>query len=272
MRVALLITAGVLGFLAFGTVVLTGLIGFTRAAFRMGQRRHWPLFMLLPFTVLGSLVALMGGWVVFALAWPFVYLRRTREPTDDRRGWTWTAPPNWPAAPTGFVPRPDWVADTSWPPATREHFFWHRTRRGQWQRRLLYGAASLSLLVPSGLIVGSFVVGPCFFDPPPGDQTSLQVTNNSGTDVAVVDCLDGRCSTAQSRTSIPAGAQAAMPLEGCAGGTMGVLDPRSDQLLTCIPEPTEDGNGGLRDVAISEGLPCASPRKGERVRVVALAE
>ncbi len=272
MRVGLLITAFVLGYLVFGAVVLAGLIGFTLAAFRIGQRRHWRLLMLLPFTAASSLVALMGGWVVFALAWPFAYSRRTREPDDGRRGWTWTAAPNWPAPPMGFLPPPGWTADPAWPPAPREHVFWHRTRRGQWQRRLVYGAAALSLLVPSGLIAGSVVTGPCSFDPPPGDQTSLQVTNDSGTDVAVVDCLDDRCRTAQSRTSIPAGNQAAMPLEGCAGGTMGVLDSGSDQLSTCIPEPTEDGDGGLRDVVISEGHPCASAPKGGRVRIVALRE
>jgi len=260
-RVGLLSTAVVLGYLVFGAVVLAGLIGFTLAAFRMGRRRHWRLLLLLPFTVASSLVALMGGWVVFALTWPFVYLKRTRDPADDRRGWTWTAPPNWPAPPTGFVPPPGWTADPGWPPAPRGHVFWHRTRRGQWQRRLVYGAAALSLLVPSGFIAGSVVVGPCFFDPPPGDQTSLQVANDSGTDVAVVDCLDDRCRTAQSRTSIPMGAQAAMPLESCAGGTMGVLEPRSDQLLNCISEPTEEGDGGLRGVVISEGRPCSSPRK-----------
>ena len=90
--------------------------------------------------------------------------------------------------------------------------------------------------------------------------------------MAVVDCLDERCRTAPSRTSIPMGAQAALPLEGCAGGTIGVLDPRSDQLLNCIPEPTEDGDGGLRHVLISEGRLCSSPRKGERLHVAALRE
>jgi len=56
----------------FEAVVLAGLLGFTRAAFRMGQRRHWRLLVLLPFTVASWLVALLGGWVVFALALPKV--------------------------------------------------------------------------------------------------------------------------------------------------------------------------------------------------------
>lgn len=47
-----------------------------------------------------------------------------------------------------------------------------------------------------------------------------------------------------------------MPLEGCAGGTMGVVDPSTGRLRNCIAEPTENENFSLPDVAISAGRTC----------------
>jgi hypothetical protein len=83
-----------------------------------------------------------------------------------------------------------------------------------------------------------------------------------------VDCLDELCAEAQSPTTMAAGRRASMPLEGCAGGTMGVLAAGTDRLRSCISEPTEDGDGNLRPVAVSEGRPCGHARTGARVRVL----
>jgi hypothetical protein len=54
-----------------------------------------------------------------------------------------------------------------------------------------------------------------------------------------------------------------MPLEGCEGGTMGVLDPASDQLSACIAEPTEDSNFRLRPVLISHAHACTGDSAGQ---------
>jgi hypothetical protein len=136
------------------------------------------------------------------------------------------------------------------------------------RRRLLYAAASLSVLLPSGCVAGSIAVGPCVFDPPPGDQLALTVVDDTPRAVTVVDCLDDACAEAQSPTTVAAGHRASMPLEGCAGGTMGVLGAGTDRLQSCISEPTEDADGNLRTVAVSEGRACAHDRNGTRVRVV----
>ncbi len=41
-----------------------------------------------------------------------------------------TPPPNWPAAPEGFVPPPGWRPDPSWPPAPPGWNFWQPVSRG----------------------------------------------------------------------------------------------------------------------------------------------
>ena len=71
---------------------------------------------------------------------------------------------------------------------------------------------------------------------------------------------------AQSRLPITPGTHVSMPLEGCAGGTMGVVDPGTERLRTCITEPTEDENFSLPDVAISAGRTCRG-KTGEPVRI-----
>jgi hypothetical protein len=142
-----------------------------------------------------------------------------------------------------------------------------KTRAPGPRRRLLYAAAALSVLLPSGCIAESVVAGPCSFDPPPGDQMEVTIVDDTSAAVTVVDCLDELCAEAQSPTIVAAGRRASMPLEGCAGGTMGVLGAGTGRLRSCIPEPTEDGNGNLRRVAVSEGRPCAHARNGTRVHI-----
>ena len=114
-------------------------------------------------------------------------------------------------------------------------------------------------------MIGAY--GPCVFDPPPGDQLDPTIANDTPVPVTVVDCLDDTCAEAQSSTPVAAGRRASMPLEGCEGGTMGVLAAGTRLLQSCIAEPTEDGDGNLRTVAVSEGRPCAHGRTGARVHI-----
>lgn len=143
-----------------------------------------------------------------------------------------------------------------------------KTRTAGPRRRLLYAAAALSVLLPSGCVAGTVVDGPCVFDPPPGDQLAVMILDDTSTAVTVVDCLDELCAEAQSPRTVAAGGHVSMPLEGCAGGTMGVLAAGTDLLQSCISEPTEDGDGNLRPVAVSEGRPCGHARTGARVRIL----
>jgi len=218
MGTAVGIAVAVLFYGAMFAVFSAGSIGLVGAAIRTGERRRWPSWRLGAFAVAAVVAALLGGWLVFAVIWPFRQLRSTR-PTGTRR-------------------------------------------------RLLYGAATLSVLLPSACVVGVGVAGPCAFDPPPGDQLSVTITNDTGAPVTVVDCLDDSCREGQSATPVPAGRRASMPLEGCAGGTMAVLGGGTDVLQSCLPEPTEDENFTLHPVAVSEGRPCAAARTGARVHVI----
>lgn len=143
-----------------------------------------------------------------------------------------------------------------------------KTRTPGPRRRLLYVAAALSVLLPSGCVAGTVVAGPCSFDPPPGDQLAVTILDDTPAAVTVVDCLDEQCAEAQNSTDVAAGRRASMPLEGCAGGTMGVLAAGTDVLLSCISEPTENENGNLRPVAISEGHPCGAAMTGRRVHIL----
>jgi hypothetical protein len=125
----------------------------------------------------------------------------------------------------------------------------------------------MSVLLPSGCVT-TVVAGPCFFDPPPGDQLTLTVANDTPASVTVVDCLDDdACAEAWNPTPVGAGRRASMPLEGCQGGTMGVLATRTGLLQSCIAEPTENGDGDLRTVSVSEGRPCGHGRPGARVHI-----
>lgn len=132
-------------------------------------------------------------------------------------------------------------------------------------RRVKFLLVALAVFVPGACTVAAVLGPPCFFDPPPGDQLSVQVLNDSEMSVAVADCLNERCSSAQSRTVIPAGAKASMPLEGCQGGTMAVLDPVTDGLTACIAEPTENADSQLRAVSISEARTCTNAVTGQHV-------
>lgn len=185
---------------------------------------------------------------------------------DPKRGWEWVAPAEWPAAPEGFHPPPGWEPDPGWPSVPPSHVFWQRTKRGVRMRRLKFLLVALAVLIPGACTVAAVVGPPCFFDPPPGDQLSLEVLNDSKAQVAVVDCLNDRCSSAQSRTLVPAGAKASMPLEGCQGGTMGVLDPATDNLTGCIAEPTENSDFRLPPVSVSAARACTKSVKGQHVK------
>lgn len=181
--------------------------------------------------------------------------------TGERRGW-----PNWrrgalaiAAVPAAFLG--GWfVYAVIWPFRKLR-----KTRTPGPRRWLLYTAVALSVLLPSGCLATAVAV-PCSFDPPPGDQLMLTIVDDTSAAVTVVDCLDDdACREAQNATPVAAGRRASMQLEGCQGGTMGVLAPGTGLLQSCIAEPTEDRDGKLRPVAVSEGRPCAHGRTGARV-------
>jgi hypothetical protein len=244
------------GYLALAVGFFWGSFGVVRGAFRAAAGHDWPPRLRYPFVAAAGIVALFGGWLVYMLSRPFIQFVHTRRPERNSLDWTWVPAVGWPALEPGFLPSQDWSPPSAWPPAPPDHVFWQRTRRGRRRRRLLVTAAVSTVLVVAGCVAAAVTTGPCAFDPPPGDQLAVRVTNDTPVPVAVVDCLDERCASAQSRLLIAPAAHVSMPLEGCAGGTMGIVDPSTGRLRNCIAEPTEDENFNLADVAISAGRTC----------------
>jgi hypothetical protein len=269
MRHAFLVTLAVLASIAFIGVAFVSMVGLTRALYRAGERRHWRTGLLVPATLAGALVAFMGGWVMYLLVWPFLRLRRTREPGGDRRGWQWTAPPEWPAPPAGFTPPPGWSPDPAWPAPGPGHAFWIRTPRGRWQRRATFAAATLSLLIPAGCVAATATIGSCAFDPPPGDQLTRTITNDTASEVALLECDDATCRKAYNEVTVAAGQGTTVLVEGCSTEAMAVANPHSLVAQGCLTE-TGDELGrpdSALDRRVSELHACAGPRGPFKIHV-----
>jgi hypothetical protein len=240
MRHALLVTLVVLAYIALIGVAFVCMAGLTRAVYRTGERRQWRLGLLLPASLAAALVAFMGGWVIYLLLWPFLRLRRTREPASDRRGWQWTAPPDWPAPPAGFAPPPGWSPDPAWPAPGSGHVFWIRTPRGRWQRRATFAAAALSVLLPAGCVAAAATMGSCAFDPPPGDQLTRTITNDTASEVALLECDDATCRKGYNEVTVVAGQGSDVIVEGCSTETMAVVDPHTLVVQGCLTETGDE--------------------------------
>ncbi len=80
----------------------------------------------------------------------------------------------------------------------------------------------------------------CFFDPPPGDQFTRTITNDSPRSVALVDCDDERCRRGYNPTKVSSGASADMIVEACSVETFAVTDPQTQEVLGCLHEPGDE--------------------------------
>lgn len=73
---ALWIAVWVLVALAFFGVAFLGMVGLTRAGYRLATRRGWKEPRPTAFTMVTGLVALLGGWLIYVCWWPFARLLR----------------------------------------------------------------------------------------------------------------------------------------------------------------------------------------------------
>src|SRR4051794_28198123 len=102
--------------------------------------------------------------------------------------WLWVPPPNWPVPPPGWAPSAGWMPDPAWGPPPVGHLWWRRNPVAVRRRRRVFIAMGTVLaLILGGCVVGTIIVGPCFFDPPPGDYSSLEVINDRPTETRVAD-------------------------------------------------------------------------------------
>lgn len=77
---------------------------------------------------------------------------------------------------------------------------------------------------------------PCFFDPPPGDQLTRSIGNDTDQAVALVQCDDERCDTGYNSVIAPAHGTAEVIVEGCEIQTVAVADPNTLTVLGCLTE------------------------------------
>ena len=70
------IAAWVLAAIAFFGVAVLGMIGLTRAAYRLATRRGWREPAVITFTIATGFAAFLGGWLIYVSWWPFARLLR----------------------------------------------------------------------------------------------------------------------------------------------------------------------------------------------------
>ena len=77
---------------------------------------------------------------------------------------------------------------------------------------------------------------PCFFDPPPGDQFSRTITNDSTFRVTLVSCDDERCRKGYNEMTVSPGNMGDVIVEACSVETYAVTDPATHEVLGCLHE------------------------------------
>ena len=161
-----------------------------------------------------------------------------------------------PSATPGWSPPVGWQPDPARPPDASHHQWWRSTSGGRRRRRLGIAVVVACTLVVGGCTAVAIVGGPCAFDPPPGDVGSLRVLNDTNATMQVADCDSGAGCTDIVATAIPPGGQVSLNVESCIGGTLGVLPAGGTGPVGCLTKPTEDSDGKLPAVRLSEAHPC----------------
>ena len=183
------------------------------------------------------------------------------------RNWAWHPAPGWPEPPEGWSPPVGWEPDPAWPPAPSRHRFWQRTRRG----RRRHVALLILMLLPlggCGAYVALIATDPtgCAFDPPPGEFSTMPISNDISEPVTVFTCDTSVCASGTAALTLPAGATKGLVRESCIAESVGYTNG-DGRLLGClvlpigIPVP-------VTYVALSQATDCQSQvAAGNRPRV-----
>lgn len=81
---------------------------------------------------------------------------------------------------------------------------------------------------------------PCFFDPPPGDQFTRTISNDTDRTVSLVACDDERCRRGYNEVPAAAGGSADVIVEACSVETYAVTDPKTHQVLGCLHQQGDE--------------------------------
>lgn len=167
-------------------------------------------------------------------------MRHNRSTAQDRSRkqlWKWSAPPGWPSPPRDWVPWSGWQPGASWPTPPPDHKYWRRTRR--W-----YAGRVVILGVPIVLVLGFFgscavvldKLGPCGFDPAPGDYGLMPVVNDTAAAVSLFSCSDDSCDRGYNIDAVQAGHRLRVQYEMCNGDQIGITNA-SGLLIGCLTFP-----------------------------------
>lgn len=139
-----------------------------------------------------------------------------------------------------------------------DHRRWEPTVRGRRRRqRLRIALVVTSTLICGGCTVGAIVIGPCFFDPPPGDVGQLTVDNDTNVTVSVADCdASDTCWAPVDLPRVRPGDTTTLVVESCDADTLGVFHPGTPLPFLCVTEPTERDDGSLPPVRLSAAHQC----------------
>lgn len=112
------------------------------------------------------------------------------------------------------------------------------------RRKWLIGLAVSPLVLVQGCMQLTFVAavfgGPCAFDPPPGDVSTMSIVNDASQPVRLVDCDDATCTRrVGSAGTVQANGTVERNQEACSEEHLGVLDPHG-KLMGCIVLPVSD--------------------------------
>lgn len=130
-------------------------------------------------------------------------------------------------------------------------------RAPRWKRRLLTALVITSTLVVGGCTVGTLALGPCFFDPPPGDIGQLTVINDTKVTVSVADCnASDTCWSPLDLPRVRPGDTTTLDVESCDADTLGVFHPGTPLPFGCLTEPTERDDGNLPPVRLTAAHQC----------------
>jgi hypothetical protein len=121
--------------------------------------------------------------------------------------------------------------------------------------RLRIAAALVLVLLFTGCIVAAVRVGQCSFDPPPGDQLSRVIKNDTSDAVSLVYCDDERCRRGFDETLVPPHKTTETIVEGCSTLTLAVVNPQTKTVMGCL---TEQGD--------ELGLPASASQRQVTVR------
>lgn len=122
----------------------------------------------------------------------------------------------------------------------------------RWVRRLALALAGTAALSVFGGCAATVALGPCAFDPPPGDVGDVTVVNDSPRPIAVALCANDSCSHVLAPRTTAASQSASVQVELCSGDAITVTDPTTHVLLGCVTAPTEDRDGKVRPVAVTQ--------------------